>query len=126
MDVYIAEAARTPFGSYFGSLSRVRADDLLATTIKGLLAKVPNLDPTTISDVVVGDSNGSGAEAIIQAGREIQTGDARFVVAGGVESMSRAPWIVKRTTKKDSRECLGRGTQPIDCRLANGQSGIPK
>jgi len=132
MDVYIAEAARTPFGSYFGSLSGIRADDLLATTIKGLLAKVPTLEPTSIGDVVVGDSNGSGednrdvarmglllaglpvtvpgvtvnrlcgsgAEAIIQAGREIQTGDARFVVAGGVESMSRAPWIVKRTTKK--------------------------
>jgi acetyl-CoA acetyltransferase family protein len=132
MDVYIAEAARTPFGSYFGSLSGIRADDLLAITIKGLLAKVPNLEAKSISDVVVGDSNGSGednrdvarmglllaglpvtvpgvtvnrlcgsgAEAIIQAGREIQTGDARFVVAGGVESMSRAPWIVKRTTKK--------------------------
>ena len=132
MDVYIAEAARTPFGSYFGSLSGIRADDLLARTIEGLLAKVPNLEPTSISDVVVGDSNGSGednrdvarmgvllaglpvtvpgvtvnrlcgsgAEAIIQAGREIETGDARFVVAGGVESMSRAPWIVKRTTKK--------------------------
>jgi len=132
MDVYIAEAARTPFGSYFGSLSGIRADDLLAITIKGLLAKVPNLEAKSISDVVVGDSNGSGednrdvarmgvllaglpvtvpgvtvnrlcgsgAEAIIQAGREIQTGDARVVVAGGVESMSRAPWIVKRTTKK--------------------------
>jgi len=132
MDVYIAEATRTPFGSYFGSLSGIRADDLLARTLKGLLAKVPNLEPTSISDVVVGDSNGSGednrdvarmglllaglpvtvpgvtvnrlcgsgAEAIIQAGREIQTGDARFVVAGGVESMSRAPWIVRRTTKK--------------------------
>jgi acetyl-CoA acyltransferase len=132
MDVYIAEAARTPFGSYFGSLSGIRADDLLARTIEGLLAKVPNLEPSSIGDVVIGDSNGSGednrdvarmgvllaglpvtvpgvtvnrlcgsgAQAIIQAGREIQTGDARFVVAGGVESMSRAPWIVKRTTKK--------------------------
>jgi len=132
MDVYIAEAARTPFGSYFGSLSGIRADDLLARTIEGLLAKVPNLEPSSIGDVVIGDSNGSGednrdvarmglllaglpvtvpgvtvnrlcgsgAEAIIQAGREIQTGDARFVVAGGVESMSRAPWIVRRTTKK--------------------------
>jgi acetyl-CoA acyltransferase len=54
MDVYIAEAARTPFGSYFGSLSGIRADDLLARAIKGLLAKVPNLEPTSINDVVVG------------------------------------------------------------------------
>ncbi len=132
VDVYIAEAARTPFGSYFGSLSGVRADDLLAGTIRNLLEKLPNLEPQAIDDVVIGDSNGSGednrnvarmglllaglpvtvpgvtvnrlcgsgGEAIIQASREIRTGDADFVLAGGVESMSRAPWIVKRTTKK--------------------------
>lgn len=132
MDVYIAEAARTPFGSYFGALSGIRADDLLASATKNLLQKLPNLDPTAIDDVIIGDSNGSGednrnvarmgsllaglpvtvpavtvnrlcgsgGEAIIQASREIRTGDARFVIAGGVESMSRAPWIVKRTTKK--------------------------
>ena len=132
MDVYIAEAARTPFGSYFGALSGIRADDLLASATKNLLQRLPNLDPTAIGDVVIGDSNGSGednrnvarmgsllaglpvtvpavtvnrlcgsgGEAIIQASRGIRTGDARFVIAGGVESMSRAPWIVKRTTKK--------------------------
>ena len=132
MDVYIAEATRTPFGSYFGSLSEIRPDDLLATTIKSLVSKVPDLDLSSIDDVVIGDSNGSGednrnvarmgsllaglpvtvpgvtvnrlcgsgAEAILAATRQIKTGDSKFVIAGGVESMSRAPWIVKRVSKK--------------------------
>jgi acetyl-CoA acyltransferase len=56
--------------------------------------------PVTVPAVTVNRLCGSGGEAIIQASRGIRTGDARFVIAGGVESMSRAPWIVKRTTKK--------------------------
>ena len=132
MDVYIAEATRTPFGSYFGRLSEIRPDDLLATTLRSLITKVAGLDPHQINDVVIGDSNGSGednrnvarmglllaglpvsipgvtvnrlcgsgAEAIIHGSRQIRTGDAEFVIAGGVESMSRAPWIVRRNSKK--------------------------
>jgi acetyl-CoA acetyltransferase family protein len=132
MDVYIAEAARTSFGAYFGALSQVRPDDLLAQTVKVLTTRVAALDASQINDVVIGDSNGSGednrnvsrmglllaelpvsvpgvtvnrlcgsgAEAIIQGSRQIKTGDSRFVIAGGVESMSRAPWIVSRTGKK--------------------------
>jgi acetyl-CoA acetyltransferase family protein len=132
VDVYIADAVRTPFGSYFGSLSDTRPDDLLATALRNLTAKIPGLNSQDINDVVIGDSNGSGednrnvarmglllaglpvtvpgvtvnrlcgsgAEAIIQASRQIKTGDSKYVFAGGVESMSRAPWIVKRTGKK--------------------------
>ena len=132
MKVFITEAARTPFGSYFGTLSSIRPDDLLGATIKELVTKMPTLDPKRIDDVMMGDSNGagednrnvarmgallagipetvpgvtinrlcgSGAEAVIQASRAIKTGDANFVIAGGVESMSRAPWIVRREGKK--------------------------
>jgi acetyl-CoA acetyltransferase family protein len=132
MNAYIVEAARTPFGSYFGSLSAIRPDDLLATTLKELMKKVESLDPSQIDDVLMGDSNGagednrnvarmaallagfpesvpgatinrlcgSGAEALIQGSRAIRVGDARFVIAGGVESMSRAPWILQRSEKK--------------------------
>jgi acetyl-CoA acyltransferase len=56
--------------------------------------------PVTVPGVTVNRLCGSGAEAVIQGSREIRTGDARFVIAGGVESMSRAPWIVKRKGKK--------------------------
>ncbi|MFM7492189.1 MAG: thiolase family protein [Actinomycetota bacterium] len=132
MKVFIAEAARTPFGAYFGALSNIRPDDLLGATIRELVAKTPSLYKNKIDDVVIGDANGagednrnvarmgallaglpetvpgvtinrlcgSGAEAVIQGSRAIKTGEAKFLIAGGVESMSRAPWIVRRTEKK--------------------------
>ena len=128
----IAAAVRTPFGAYFGALSKVRPDDLLAFTISELVKKVPNLNLELIDDVIMGDSNGagednrnvarmgallaglpesipgvtlnrlcgSGGEAVIQASRAIRLGDYNYVIAGGVESMSRAPWIVERGSKK--------------------------
>ena len=121
-------AMRTPFGKYRGGLSEIRADDLLALTIKELLQRAPQLNISEIDDVIIGDSNGSGddnrnvarmgsllagvpvtvpgvtvnrlcgssAEAIVSASRMVAFGDAKFVLAGGVESMSRAPWIVER------------------------------
>lgn len=132
MKVFIAEAARTPFGAYFGALSNIRPDDLLGATIRELVTKTPKLKTSEIDDVVIGDANGagednrnvarmgallaglpetvpgvtinrlcgSGAEAVIQGSRAIRTGDAKFLIAGGVESMSRAPWIVRRSEKK--------------------------
>jgi 3-oxoadipyl-CoA thiolase len=38
----------------------------------------------------------SGLEALVQAGRQIRTGDANCVLVGGVESMSRAPWVMQK------------------------------
>jgi len=56
--------------------------------------------PTSIPGVTLNRLCGSGAESFIQASRAIRSGDAQFIVAGGVESMSRAPWIVERTNKE--------------------------
>ena len=129
----IAAAVRTPFGAYFGALSKVRPDDLLGFTLASLAKKIPNLDLSRVDDVMIGDSNGagednrnvarmgallagfpetipgvtinrlcgSGAEAIIQASRAIRSGDSDYIIAGGVEVMSRAPWIVERTSKEE-------------------------
>jgi len=134
----IACASRTPFGRYRGGLSQVRPDDLLAFVIKDLLAKVPTLDPLSIDDVLIGDSNGAGednrnvarmgallaglpvtvpavtinrlcgssAEAMVQAARLITSGDATVVLAGGVESMSRAPWIVERDEREAGADSI--------------------
>ena len=134
----ITVALRTPFGKYRGALSTSRPDDLLATLMKQLLDKCPQLDPTVIDDIIIGDSNGagednrniarmssllagipvsvpgmtinrlcgSGAEAISQAARMVTSGDAHYVLAGGVESMSRAPWIVERGESKPSPESV--------------------
>ena len=49
--------------------------------------------PTSVPGVTVNRLCASSLEASIQAARAIETGDASIVVAGGVESMSRAPWV---------------------------------
>jgi acetyl-CoA acetyltransferase family protein len=50
--------------------------------------------PTTVPGATVNRLCGSSLEASIQASRAIESGDADVVVAGGVESMSRAPWVL--------------------------------
>jgi acetyl-CoA acetyltransferase family protein len=50
--------------------------------------------PTSVPGSTVNRLCGSGLEGVIQASRAIQTGDASVVIAGGVESMSRAPWVL--------------------------------
>jgi 3-oxoadipyl-CoA thiolase len=61
----------------------------------GLLAGFP----VTVAGQTVNRLCGSGMQAVITAAREIQTGGAEVIVAGGVESMSRAPWVVPKPTK---------------------------
>lgn len=53
--------------------------------------------PVSVPGVTINRLCGSSAEAISSASRMIAFGDGKFVLAGGVESMSRAPWIVERT-----------------------------
>ncbi len=50
--------------------------------------------PTSVPGATVNRLCGSGVEAVIQASRAVETGDATLMLAGGVESMSRAPWVV--------------------------------
>jgi acetyl-CoA acetyltransferase family protein len=52
--------------------------------------------PTTVPGATVNRLCGSSLEAAIQAARAIETGDAEVMVAGGVESMSRAPWVMPK------------------------------
>ncbi|WP_394680556.1 acetyl-CoA C-acyltransferase [uncultured Comamonas sp.] len=54
-DAYIVAATRTPIGkSHKGYLRNMRPDDLLATTMKAVLAQAPGLDPQAVEDVVCG------------------------------------------------------------------------
>lgn len=50
--------------------------------------------PVSVPGVTVNRLCGSGVESVIQAARAIETGDAETVVACGVESMTRAPWVM--------------------------------
>ena len=120
-DVVIVSVARTPIGSFMGSLSSIPATKLGATAIKGALEKI-NLDSNLIEEVFMGNvvSAGlgqaparqaaiyagipdnvpcttvnkvcaSGMKSIMLAAQTIALGDAEIVVAGGMENMSSIP-----------------------------------
>lgn len=55
--------------------------------------------PTTVPGSTVNRLCGSSLDAVMQASRQILVGDASVVVAGGVESMSRAPWVLPKPGK---------------------------
>ncbi|HWK17979.1 MAG TPA: thiolase family protein [Solirubrobacteraceae bacterium] len=87
----------------FPELDPAQIDDVLLGTANG--AGEENRDvarmavllaglPTSVPGATVNRLCGSSLEAAIQAARAIETGDAQVVVAGGVESMSRAPWVL--------------------------------
>ena len=55
--------------------------------------------PTSVPGVTMNRLCGSGLEGVIQASRAIEVGDASLCIAGGVESMSRAPWVMLKPEK---------------------------
>jgi acetyl-CoA acetyltransferase family protein len=149
--VYVLDAVRTPVGRVGGGLAHVRPDDLGAAAVRGLLSRVPDLDPARIDDVHVGNGNGageenrnvgrmiallaglptsvpgvtenrlcgSGLEAVAAASREIATGDSEVCLAGGVESMSRAPWVVAKPERPWDRGDRTMHSTTLGWRLVN-------
>ncbi len=129
--VYLCAMRRTPIGRYGGSLSTWRPDDLAAHVINGLLdlhavpvdevifgcvnqagednrnvARMAALLAGLPVDVPGGTLNrlcGSGLDAVAQAARMIACGEAGLVIAGGVESMSRAPFVMPKAESAFSR-----------------------
>ena len=128
---FIYDAVRTPFGRFGKALAGERPDDLLALTVRRILDRHPDVDPSSIADVVAGAANqsgednrdvarmavllaglptsvpgvtvnrlcGSGLQSVMDASRAIEAGDSSLILAGGVESMSRAPWVVSKPSK---------------------------
>ncbi|MCX4586047.1 thiolase family protein [Streptomyces sp. NBC_01481] len=76
------------FGNANGAGEENRDVARMAVLLAGL--------PVTVPGATVNRLCGSGMEAVIQAARAIAVGDASIAVAGGVESMSRAPWVVPK------------------------------
>jgi acetyl-CoA acetyltransferase family protein len=74
----------------FGDANAAGEDNRDVARMAALLAGLP----TTVPGTTVNRLCGSSLESIIQASRAVQTGDASIVIAGGVESMSRAPWVM--------------------------------
>jgi acetyl-CoA C-acetyltransferase len=121
-EVVIVGAARTPIGSFLGSLAAVPAPRLGAAAIRAALERA-GVEPGAVDEVVMGNVLqagvgqaparqaalyaglpektpcwtlnkvcGSGLKAVISAAQAIALGDAEVVVAGGMESMSNVPY----------------------------------
>lgn len=75
-----------------GNANGAGEDNRNVARMSSLLAGLP----TSVPGVTLNRLCGSSMEAVIQASRAIETGDAQVVLAGGVESMSRAPWVLPK------------------------------
>ena len=75
--------------------------------------------PTNVPGVTVNRLCGSGLEAVIQAGRAITAGDASLVIAGGVESMSRAPWVLLKPERPYAKGDVTLASTTLGWRLVN-------
>ncbi|WP_455353310.1 thiolase family protein [Streptomyces sp. SYSU K217416] len=76
----------------FGDANGAGEDNRDVARMAVLLAGLP----VTVPGVTVNRLCGSGLEAVIQAARAVALGDASVAIAGGVESMSRAPWVMQK------------------------------
>jgi len=77
----------------FGDANQAGEDNRNVARFGALLAGFP----TTVTGVTVNRLCASSLEAVIQGSRAIESGDAELVLAGGVESMSRAPFVVEKS-----------------------------
>tara|TARA_R110002073_G_scaffold102317_3_gene232313 strand:- start:12201 stop:13415 length:1215 start_codon:yes stop_codon:yes gene_type:complete len=127
-EAYIIDGIRTPIGSYKGTLSAVRTDDLAALVISEIVKRNQNIPKEAYNDVILGCANqagednrnvarmasllaglpysvpgetvnrlcSSGLSAIIHANRAIKAGDGDVFIAGGVENMTRGPYVIAK------------------------------
>src|SRR5438045_9040645 len=132
---YILDGVRTAVGNIGGQLSEMRPDDLAAHVIRALLARHALLDPTRVTDVILGCANqagednrnvarmalllaglpvsvpgetvnrlcASGMSAVVNAARAVRLGDGDVYIAGGVEHMTRAPFVMAKASQPFSR-----------------------
>ena len=85
---------------YFGNANQAGEDNRNVARMSGLLAGLP----VEVGGATVNRLCGSGLEAVSQAGRVIRTGEAGLAIAGGVESMSRAPFVMGKAEQPFSRK----------------------
>ena len=76
----------------FGAANQAGEDNRNVARMAALLAGWP----TTVPGTTVNRLCGSSLDAVLHASRAVEVGDASLAVAGGVESMSRAPWVLPK------------------------------
>ncbi|MCH6230891.1 thiolase family protein [Microbacterium sp. CFH 31415] len=79
----------------FGDANQAGEDNRNVARMGALLAGLP----TPVTGTTVNRLCASGVEAVIQGARAIESGDAEIILAGGVESMSRAPYVVEKSPR---------------------------
>jgi len=84
---------------HLGNGNQAGEENRNVARMAGLLAGIP----TSVPGVTTNRLCGSGLEAVAAASREIAVGDAHLCIAGGVESMSRAPWVVQKPERPYER-----------------------
>jgi acetyl-CoA C-acetyltransferase len=147
MKAVIVAAVRTPIGRFLGGLKDAPATELGATVIKAAIERAGlepiGVDEAVMGQVIQAGNGqnptrqaslhagmpassfastlnvvcGSGMLAVIQAARAVKLGDARVIVAGGMESMSRSPYLMF-----GAREGVKAGHQQM--KDANIQDGL--
>ena len=125
-EAVIISAARTPVGKFLGSLKGFSATQLGAIAVREAVkragVKPEDVDevimgcviqaglgqnparqaalngglPSTVAAVTVNKVCGSGLKAVMMASQAVQLGDSEIVVAGGMESMSNAPYLIPK------------------------------
>jgi acetyl-CoA C-acetyltransferase len=123
-DAFLLAGARTPIGKFLGAFQGLSAPELGAIAIRAALLRaglhLRDVDevimgmvlsagagqaparqaalkaglPPTVSALTINKVCGSGLKAVMLASQSVRLGDARVVVAGGMENMSRAPYLL--------------------------------
>src|SRR6186997_1038348 len=130
LDAYIYDGMRSPIGRHAGKLAGLRPDDLAGEVIAEVVKRDDISDvilgcvtqagedcrnvarfatlmaglPPTVPGVTVNRLCASGLQAVTDAARAITTGEGDLYIAGGVESMSRAPFVMAKSESPYSRD----------------------
>ncbi len=137
MEVYIADAARSPIGKFLGSLSSFTSPKLGAEVVKNMLSRI-NVKKDSVDELIVGNvlSSGlgqnpakqvvvyaglpnetpaysvnmvcaSGLKAVSLGSESILSGNADVVIAGGMESMTNSPFVISDSINLRSVQKMG-------------------
>jgi acetyl-CoA acetyltransferase family protein len=100
---------------FFGDANGAGEDNRDVARMAALLAGLP----TSVPGVTVNRLCGSGMEALIEANRAVAVGDASLTIAGGVESMSRAPWVLLKPERPYAKGDAQLASTTLGWRLVN-------
>ncbi|MEM0054286.1 MAG: acetyl-CoA C-acyltransferase [Nitrososphaeria archaeon] len=102
-------------GVYFGCANQAGEDNRNIARMSWLLAELP----VEVPACTVNRLCGSGLEAICDAARSIMVGEGDIYIGGGVESMSRSPWVVPKTEKAFPKDHVTMFDTTIGWRFTN-------